>query len=138
MKFSQKTFESWRFWFFFLLHLHENQSKLLGYQGWVEILMITLVYSKRVSVHNNLLHNSVLVFWTKNGNQWNNHFGQINKTLHHSHSKYPVPKQKLVLGFFFNHNLAIEELEFPNGIFNLGSLCFIVSHDRSFARAQTH
>ena len=102
------------------------------------ILMITLVYSKRVSVHNNLLHNSVLVFWTKNGNQWNNHFGQINKTLHHSHSKYPVPKQKLVLGFFFNHNLAIEELEFPNGIFNLGSLCFIVSHDRSFARAQTH
>ena len=28
----------------------ENQSKLLGYQGWVEILMITMVYSKRVSV----------------------------------------------------------------------------------------
>ena len=40
----------------FLLHLHENQPKLLGYQGWVEILMITLVYSKRVSVRNNLLH----------------------------------------------------------------------------------
>jgi hypothetical protein len=37
-------------------HPHENQSKLLGYQGWVEILMITLVYSKRVSVRNNLLH----------------------------------------------------------------------------------
>ena len=36
--------------------LHENQLKLLGYQGWVEILMITLVYSKRVSVRNNLLH----------------------------------------------------------------------------------
>jgi hypothetical protein len=42
--------------FFFLLHLHENQQKLLGYQGWVEILMINLVYSKRVSVRNNLLH----------------------------------------------------------------------------------
>ena len=42
--------------FFFALHPHENQSKLLGYQGWVEILMITLVYSKRVSVRNNLLH----------------------------------------------------------------------------------
>jgi hypothetical protein len=41
---------------FFLLHSHENQSKLLGYQGWVEIFMITLVYSKRVSVRNNLLH----------------------------------------------------------------------------------
>ena len=41
---------------FFFLHPHENQSKLLGYQGWVEILMITLVYSKRVSVRNNLLH----------------------------------------------------------------------------------
>ena len=36
------------------IHLHENESKLLGYQGWVEILIITLVYSKRVSVHNNL------------------------------------------------------------------------------------
>ena len=39
-----------------MLHSHENQSKLLGYQGWIEILMITLVYSKRVSVRNNLLH----------------------------------------------------------------------------------
>ena len=38
--------------FFFLLHLHENQSKLLEYQGWVKILMITLVYSKRVRVSN--------------------------------------------------------------------------------------
>jgi hypothetical protein len=45
-----------KIFFFFLLHLHENQPKLLGYQGWVEILMITLVYSKRVSVRNNLLH----------------------------------------------------------------------------------
>ena len=44
------------FQIFFLLHPHENQSKLLGYQGWVEILMITLVYSKRVSVRNDLLH----------------------------------------------------------------------------------
>ena len=44
------------FFNFFLLHPHKNQSKLLGYQGWVEILMITLVYSKRVSVCNNLLH----------------------------------------------------------------------------------
>ena len=35
---------------------NENQSKLLGYQGWVKILMITLVYSKRVSSRNNLLH----------------------------------------------------------------------------------
>ena len=44
-----------------LLHRHENQSKLLGYQGWVDILMIALVYSKRVSVRTNLLH-SVNVF----------------------------------------------------------------------------
>jgi hypothetical protein len=54
-------FEKRPFWNFFskkkkLLHLHENQQQLLGYQGWVEILMITLVYSKRVSVRNNLLH----------------------------------------------------------------------------------
>jgi hypothetical protein len=40
----------------FLFHPHENQSKLLGYQGWVQILMITLVYGKRVSVRSNLLH----------------------------------------------------------------------------------
>jgi hypothetical protein len=26
---------------------HENWSKFLGYQGWVEILMITLVSSKK-------------------------------------------------------------------------------------------
>ena len=39
-----------------LLHPKENQSKLLSYQGWVEILMITLVYSKRVSVRIYLLH----------------------------------------------------------------------------------
>ena len=72
MKFSQNFFENWRFWktqffwvgpfgilsskHFFLLHPHGNQSKLLGYQGWVEIFMITLVYRKRVSVRNNLLH----------------------------------------------------------------------------------
>ena len=73
MKFSQKLFENWSFWKtqflsrpfwnfnlkkknLFLLHPYENQSKLIGYQGWVEISMITLIYSKRVSVHNNLLH----------------------------------------------------------------------------------
>jgi hypothetical protein len=39
-----------------LLHPHENKSKLNGYKGWVEILMINLVYSKRVSVRNNMLH----------------------------------------------------------------------------------
>ena len=39
-----------------ILRFQENQPKLIGYQGWVEILMITLVYSKRVSVHNNLLN----------------------------------------------------------------------------------
>ena len=51
---------------FCLLHPHENQSKLLGYQGWVEILMITLVYSKRVGLRNNLLH-SVGSFVLKGG-----------------------------------------------------------------------
>ena len=38
----------------------QNPMKLsqsyMGNQGWVEILMLTLVYSKRVSVRNNLLH----------------------------------------------------------------------------------
>ena len=58
---SQVYFESAISKFFFLLHPHENQSKLLGYQEWVDILMITLVYSKRVSVCNNLLHSIVLL-----------------------------------------------------------------------------
>ena len=35
----------------FLLHPYENQSKLLKYQGWIEILMITLVIAR-----NNLLY----------------------------------------------------------------------------------
>ena len=62
MKFSQTIFENWRFWktqFFWvghfgilfskkkLLNPHENQSNLLGYEGWVEILMITLVSSQK-------------------------------------------------------------------------------------------
>ena len=31
----------------FLLHPHENQSKYLGEQGWIEILMITLTLAMR-------------------------------------------------------------------------------------------
>ena len=37
-----------------LLQPHENQSKLLGYQGWVEVLMFTA--KEYLSVHINLLH----------------------------------------------------------------------------------
>ena len=44
---------------FFLLHPHENQSKLLGYQEWVKISMIVLIYSKRVSVPNNMLYSKM-------------------------------------------------------------------------------
>ena len=33
--------------FFFLLHPHENWSKFLGYQGWVKLLMITLVSNQK-------------------------------------------------------------------------------------------
>ena len=40
----------------FLLHSHENQSKCLEQQGWFEILMIIMDSSKRVRLHNNLLH----------------------------------------------------------------------------------
>ena len=40
---------SWPFWNFFsnnffLLYSHENQSKVLGYQGWVKILMIIALF----------------------------------------------------------------------------------------------
>ena len=63
MKFWRNLLSFWRSWktqffwvghfdfffnnFFFLLHFHENQSKVLGYQEWVEILMITLVFSQK-------------------------------------------------------------------------------------------
>ena len=40
------------FWNFFLLHPHENHSKVLGYQGWDEFLMITLVSSQNPSTPN--------------------------------------------------------------------------------------
>ena len=36
----------------FLLHPHENQSKVLGYQGWDKILMIILVSSQKSPTPN--------------------------------------------------------------------------------------
>ena len=36
----------------FLLHPQENQSKFLGYQGWAEFLMITLVSSQKLPTPN--------------------------------------------------------------------------------------
>ena len=44
--------------FFFALHPHENQSKLFGYQGWVEILMITIKIKNHdcaIKFSNNIL-----------------------------------------------------------------------------------
>jgi hypothetical protein len=42
----------------FLLHPHENQSIIIGYQGWVKILMITLVYSPKQPFYT-ILHTTV-------------------------------------------------------------------------------
>jgi hypothetical protein len=42
------------FFFVCFISINKNQSKCHEWQGWVEILMITLVYSK--SVRNNILH----------------------------------------------------------------------------------
>ena len=68
MKFSWKIlrigdFEKWVFFWvghfdFFLLHFHEIKSKFIGYQEWVEILMITLVSSCFLPWAN-ILHPSV-------------------------------------------------------------------------------
>jgi hypothetical protein len=41
---------------FFLLHPHENQSKFLRQQGWVEILMITLVSSPKQHLRKHMQH----------------------------------------------------------------------------------
>ena len=46
---------------FFLFHPHKNQSNFLGQQGWVEILMITLVSSNFLAMRNITLY-SVRVF----------------------------------------------------------------------------
>jgi hypothetical protein len=61
MKFSQNflrigDLEKLSFFESAILNFFLHPSKLLGHQGWVKILMITLVSSKRVSVRNNLLH----------------------------------------------------------------------------------
>ena len=48
------------FSFLFLLCSYENQSNLLGYQGWVEILMIILISSQK-SLPPNILAGSVIV-----------------------------------------------------------------------------
>ena len=62
MKISKKNIENWRnwktqfFWVghfeFFLLHPHENQSKVLGYQRWDKMLMITLISSQKSPTPN--------------------------------------------------------------------------------------
>ena len=44
---------------FFLLHSHETMSQFIGYQGWVEILMITLVSSQK-SLPPNISAGSVI------------------------------------------------------------------------------
>ena len=54
---------------FFLLLLHENQSKVLGHQEWVDILLITLVSSQtslppNISAASVLCHFSMLI-WPK-------------------------------------------------------------------------
>ena len=57
LKFSQKKFGDFeKLKFFesdiFLLQPHENQLKVLGYQGWAEILIITLVSSQKSPTPN--------------------------------------------------------------------------------------
>ena len=55
-------FNFFHFFFqFFLLHPHKNQSKLLGYQGWVEILVITLVFSPKQPLCA-ILHTTICYF----------------------------------------------------------------------------
>ena len=42
--------------YFFLLHPFSNQSQFMGYQGWVEILMITLISSKKLEEYKIMRH----------------------------------------------------------------------------------
>ena len=49
---KNSVFLSQPFWNFCLLHPYENQSKVLGYQGWDEILMITLISSQKSPTPN--------------------------------------------------------------------------------------
>ena len=45
--------------FFFLRHPYSNQSQFMGYQGWDEILMITLIFSKKLGGYK-IMRNTVL------------------------------------------------------------------------------
>ena len=73
VKFSRKNFKNWQFWktailknrpfwiffvnsFFFLLHSHENQTKFVWYNGWVEILTFSLVSRKFLAMRNIMLY----------------------------------------------------------------------------------
>ena len=62
---------------FFESAIFASSSWILGYQGWVEILMITLVYSKNISVHNILLHSVVSAKLLLNLNFWS----RLNKKI---------------------------------------------------------
>ena len=62
LSFFESTILDFFFGFFFVwLYPHENQSKLLGNQDGVEILMLTLVSSKFLAMRNNTLY-SVCLF----------------------------------------------------------------------------
>ena len=45
-----------KFFFFFLLHTHENQLKFIWQNGWVEILTFSLVFRKFLAVRNIALY----------------------------------------------------------------------------------
>ena len=45
---------------FFLLHLYSNQSQVMGYRGWDEILMISLISSRKLGVYK-IMRNTVCI-----------------------------------------------------------------------------
>ena len=72
-------FEFFFFKYFFLLHSHENKSKFLAYQEWVEILMITL-FSSQKSLPPNISACSVHHQDLKQPKAFENYFNRLVKS----------------------------------------------------------
>ena len=65
---------------FFMLHPHENQSKFLGQQGWVEILMIILFSNPKQQLRKQMQH-SIPPYWKQKSKHRNSKFTEAFYTI---------------------------------------------------------
>ena len=64
---------------FFIIHPHENQAQIMGWHGWDSTYMITMISSKLLGFHINLLHSVQMKHFS---NRMGNSFGHLGMLLH--------------------------------------------------------